>query len=163
VSNVNIAMLIGNLGADPELRHTQSNDPVVNLRVATNEVWKDAQGAKQERTEWHRVVAFGKLAEQCNQYLKKGRSIWVMGRIQTREWQDKDGATRYTTEIIAREVRFLGGGGGASEGGEAAAPPAGGAQPWGGGGGQAAPPKQGGGGFSGPSGAYPVGDDDIPF
>lgn len=114
---VNKAILIGNLGADPEIRHTASNQAVANLRVATNETWTDRDGKKQERTEWHRVVAFGRLAEQCRDYLSKGRQVYVEGRIQTREWQDKDGATRYTTEIAAHVIEFLGGGGERRSGG----------------------------------------------
>ena len=168
MSSVNLAMLIGNLGSDPEIRYTATNEAVANLRVATNEAWKDAQGAKQERTEWHRVVAFGKLAEQCKEYLTKGRQVWVMGRIQTREWQDKEGNRRFTTEIIAREIRFLGGGsGGENRGGEEPPPQGGaqkgqgGAQPWGGGAQPSGQPAAGSGGFSGPS--QGIGDDDIPF
>ena len=98
--SLNKVMLIGNLGADPEIRHTPSGQSVATLRMATNEVWKDREGTKQERTEWHRVVAWGRLAEIAREYLSKGRQIYVEGRLQTRQWQDQQGQTRYTTEII---------------------------------------------------------------
>ena len=110
MSSVNKAILIGNLGADPELRNTTGGTPVCELRIATNEKWKDQQGATQERTEWHRVVVWGKQAESAARYLSKGRSVYVEGRIQTREWEDKDGHRRWSTEIIASTVTFLGGG-----------------------------------------------------
>lgn len=102
-------MIIGRLGQDPEVRTTPTGASVANFSVATNEVWNDKSGQKQERTEWHRVVVWGKQAELCQQYLKKGRQVYLEGRIQTRQWQDKDGQTRYTTEIQAQNVRFLGG------------------------------------------------------
>lgn len=105
---INKVILIGNLGRDPELRYTQNGTAVANFPVATTEVWvKDGQ--KNENTEWHRVVAWARLAENCNQYLQKGRQVYVEGRIQTRKWEDRDGNERYTTEIIARDVQFLGG------------------------------------------------------
>lgn len=110
--SLNKAMIIGNLGADPEVRYTQSGTAVGNLRIATNEKWTDKSGQRQERTEWHRVVVFGKTAENCSKYLKKGRQVYVEGRIQTNEWQDKDGNKRYTTEIVASNVTFLSGSGG---------------------------------------------------
>ncbi len=113
---LNKAMIIGNLGVDPELRYTQSGTPVANLRIATNEVWNDKSGQKQERTEWHRIVVFGRQAETCEKYLKKGRQVYVEGRIQTREWTDKEGQKRYTTEIVANTVQFLSGGGGTGAG-----------------------------------------------
>lgn len=100
---------IGNLGQDPVLRYTTKGTAVCNLSVATNDYWKDAQGNPQERTEWHRVVVFGKQAENCAKYLRQGRQVMVEGRLQTRKWEDKDKQTRYTTEIIARRVDFLGG------------------------------------------------------
>lgn len=115
--SVNKAIIIGNLGADPEIRYTQSGAPVGNLRIATNERWTDKNGQSQERTEWHRVVVFGKTAENCQKYLSKGRQVYVEGRLQTNEWQDKDGNKRYTTEIVASNVTFLSGGNGGGGGG----------------------------------------------
>jgi single-strand DNA-binding protein len=109
--SVNKAILVGRLGQNPEVRYTPSGAAVGNFSVATNEAWTDKQGQKQERTEWHRVVVWGKLAELCSQYLTKGRQVYVEGRLQTRQWQDKDGQTKYTTEIQAQTVQFLGGGG----------------------------------------------------
>jgi single-strand DNA-binding protein len=107
---LNKTMLIGNLGADVEARETKSKVAVANFRIATTERWKDAQGNQQEATEWHRVVAFGRLAEICDEYLVKGSRVYVEGRLQTRKWEDGDGITRFTTEIIARELKMLGGG-----------------------------------------------------
>lgn len=106
---VNKVILIGNLGADPEVRYTPSGQPVANFRIATSETWVDKQGQKQERTEWHRIVAWGKLAELCGEYLSKGRQVFVEGKLQTRQWEDRDGNKRFTTEIQAREITFLGG------------------------------------------------------
>lgn len=118
MASVNKAIIIGNLGKNPEVRFTQSGQPVCNFTVATNERWTDKGGQTQERTEWHRIVVWGKQAEHCGQYLTKGRSVYVEGRIQTREWQDKDGKKNYTTEIVATNVTFLGGKGeGAGAGG----------------------------------------------
>ena len=108
-NGINRVTLIGNLGAAPELRHTNSGAAVVNISLATNESYKDRDGKMVDNTEWHRVVAFGKLAEICDKYLSKGRQIYVEGKLQTREWKDRDGNTRYTTEVKAREVLFLGG------------------------------------------------------
>ncbi|MFU8802717.1 MAG: single-stranded DNA-binding protein [Bradymonadaceae bacterium] len=105
---LNKAMLIGRLGADPEVRYTQSGMPVANFNIATNEVWNDKSGQKQERTEWHKIVVFNKTAEIVGKYLKKGREVYIEGRIQTKDWQDKDGNKRYTTEIVANTVQFLG-------------------------------------------------------
>ncbi len=103
---INKAILIGNLGADPEVRYTQSGAAVANFNIATTESWvKD--GNKEERTEWHRIVAFGKLGEVCGEYLSKGSKVYIEGRIQTRQWDDKDGNKRYTTEIVAREMKML--------------------------------------------------------
>lgn len=116
MASVNKAIIIGNLGRNPEVRFTQSGQPVCNFTVATNERWTDKSGQLQERTEWHRIVVWGKQAEHCGQYLTKGRSVYVEGRIQTREWQDKDGKKNYTTEIVATNVTFLGGGRGDSAG-----------------------------------------------
>ena len=96
---INKVILIGNLGADPEMRFTQSGTAVANFRIATSERFKDQSGEWQERTEWHRVVFFGRIAEVCGEYLTKGRQIYVEGRLQTRSWEDKDGVTRYTTEV----------------------------------------------------------------
>ncbi|OFZ83114.1 MAG: single-stranded DNA-binding protein [Bdellovibrionales bacterium RIFOXYD1_FULL_44_7] len=107
--SVNKVILVGRLGQNPEVRYTPSGMAVANFSVATNESWTDKSGQKQERTEWHKVVVWGKLAELCNQYLTKGRQAYVEGRLQTRQWQDKDGQTKYTTEIQAQTVQFLGG------------------------------------------------------
>lgn len=106
---MNKVILVGRLGQNPEVRYTPSGQAVANFSIATNESWTDKQGQKQERTEWHRIVVWGKLAELCNQYLAKGRQIYVEGRLQTRQWQDKDGQTKYTTEVQAQTVQFLGG------------------------------------------------------
>jgi single-strand DNA-binding protein len=110
-NGVNKTILIGNLGADPELRHTPSGASVCNFSVATNESWTDKSGEKQERTEWHRIVVWGRMGEACSKHLSKGRQVYVEGRIQTRKWDDKDGITRYLTEIVAQHVQFLGGNG----------------------------------------------------
>lgn len=115
---VNKVILIGNLGADPEVRYTQSGTAVANLRIATSERWKDRQsGELQERTEWHRVVLFGKLGEIANEYLKKGSQVYIEGRIQTRKWQGQDGQDRYTTEVVANDMQMLGGRGNSGGGG----------------------------------------------
>jgi len=103
---VNKVILIGNLGADPEIRYTQSGAAVANLRLATTETWKK-DGVKEGLTEWHRVVSFGRLAEICGEYLSKDSKIYIEGRIQTRKWQDRDGNDKYTTEIVAREMKML--------------------------------------------------------
>jgi single-strand DNA-binding protein len=110
MASLNKVMLIGNLGRDPETRHTQAGSAVATLSVATNERWNTAEGEKAERTEWHRVVAFGKLAEICGQHLTKGRTVYIEGRLQTRSWE-KDGDKRSATEIIASSVLFIGGNG----------------------------------------------------
>ena len=107
--SVNKVILVGRLGQDPELKYTPSGVAVSNFSVATNESWVDKQGQKQERTEWHRIVVWNKLAELCNNYLAKGRQVYLEGRLQTRQWQDNQGQTRYTTEIQAQTVQFLGG------------------------------------------------------
>ncbi|MBN1945056.1 MAG: single-stranded DNA-binding protein [Bradymonadales bacterium] len=110
MSSLNKVMLIGRLGRDPELRYTQGNSPVATLNVATSDAWTDRQsGEKKERTEWHRVVVWGRQAETCEKYLAKGRLVYVEGRLQTREYQDRDSNRRWTTEIIAQRVQFLGG------------------------------------------------------
>ncbi len=148
MAGVNKAILIGNLGRDPELRYTQNGQAVVNFTLATSETWNDkASGEKVERTEWHRIVVWGRVGELCAQYLTKGRSVYVEGRIQTREWEDKEGNKRKTTEINAQQVLMLGrrGEGPESGGGEI------------GGGGDA-------GGESRPPVTDPkTSDDDIPF
>jgi single-strand DNA-binding protein len=123
MAGVNKVILVGNLGRDPELRYTQGGTPVLNFTLATNEGWTDkATGQRQERTEWHRVVLFGKQAETLNQYLAKGRQVYVEGSLQTREWTDRDGNKRYTTEVKALRLQLLGGRGDAAPapGGEAA-------------------------------------------
>ena len=149
--DINKVILIGNLGRDPEVRFTNGGQAVANFSIATSESWTDkASGQKQEKTEWHRIVVWGKLAELCGEYLKKGRQAYVEGRLQTREWTDKEGKKNYTTEVVANTVQFLGGAGGSAgprEGGYAR-------------------PEAGGGGGGGPPaddfGAPPPADD-IPF
>jgi len=146
MASINKVILIGNLGRDPELRYTQGGSAVTNFTLATNEKWRDKDGNNQERTEWHRIVVWGRSAENCAQYLQKGSSVFVEGRLQTREWEDKEGHKRQTTEINAASVQFLsgrgGGAGGASGGGPTGGPTGG---------------PGGGGPGPGPSG------DDIPF
>jgi len=112
--SVNKVLLIGRLGNNPEIRYTNTGTAVANFNLATSESWNDKTGQKQERTEWHRVVVWGKLAELCEKYLAKGRQCFVEGRLQTRSWDDKDGNKRYTTEIVANTVQFLGTAAGAS-------------------------------------------------
>lgn len=167
---VNKVILIGHLGADPERRSMPSGGTVANLRLATTDSWRDRQtGQQQERTEWHRVVLFGKLGDIACEYLRKGSQAYIEGRLQTRKWQDKQGVERYTTEIIASEMFMLGGRGtGASagapgmsapmEGGEGQSYPRGDTYPDYGGGGDS---TQGGGGSS--SGTHEEFDDEIPF
>jgi single-strand DNA-binding protein len=127
---INKVLLIGNLGADPELRHTSAGQAVAELRVATGRKWQAKDGTQRDETEWHRVVVWGEQAEHCAKYLAKGRQVYVEGRLQTRKWQDKEGRDRYTTEVVAQVVQFLGGrelgaGEGASSGrASSAAPPA---------------------------------------
>ena len=104
---INKAILIGNLGADPEVRYTQSGTAVATFNIATTERWKGQDGQMQEQTEWHRIVAWAKLAEICGEYLHKGSKVYIEGKIQTRKWQDKDGVDRYTTEIVARDMKML--------------------------------------------------------
>ena len=106
---VNKVILVGNLGKDPEVRYSPNGGAVANITIATSESWKDkTSGEKQEKTEWHRVVFFGRLAEIAGEYLKKGAQIYIEGRLQTRKWQDKEGKDRYTTEIVANEMQMLG-------------------------------------------------------
>jgi single-strand DNA-binding protein len=111
MGSVNKVILVGNLGRDAELRYTPGGSPVATLNLATTEVWNDKAGQRQERTEWHRVVLWGKTAESLNEYLTKGKQIYVEGRLQTRQWDDKDGNKRYTTEIRGDRIVLLGGGG----------------------------------------------------
>ncbi|GAB5536578.1 MAG: single-stranded DNA-binding protein [Rubricoccaceae bacterium] len=106
---INKVILIGNLGQDPELRYTGSGTAVCNMRIATSESYKDRDGNQVENTEWHTVVAWSRLAEICGEYLKKGRQVYIEGSLQTRQWEDRDGNTRYSTEIKAREMQMLGG------------------------------------------------------
>ena len=107
---INKVILVGNLGADPETRYTASGSAVTNISLATTDSWRDkASGEQQERTEWHRVVFFNRLAEIAGEYLRKGRQVYVEGRLQTRKWQDQNGQDRYTTEIVANEMQMLGG------------------------------------------------------
>ncbi len=114
---INKVMLIGNLGRDPEVRYTAGGSAVANLRIATTESWKDKQtGEKKEATEWHSVVLFGKLGEIAGEYLKKGRTVYIEGRLQTRKYQDKEGVERYSTEIVGSDMQMLGGGEGRGEG-----------------------------------------------
>ena len=144
MAGVNKAILVGNLGRDPELRYTASGQAVANFTLATTEKWTNKNGEREERTEWHRIVVWGKQAEHCAQYLSKGRSVYVEGRIQTREWEDKEGQKRKTTEISAQTVTFLGGRRDA-DGGTGAPPPS----------------DSGGGGMGGSTPRPP--DDDVPF
>lgn len=106
---VNKVIIVGNLGQEPEIKHMNNGDAVCNVSVATSESWKDKQGQVQEKTEWHRIVMFRKLAEIAGQYLQKGSQAYFEGKLQTRKWQDKNGNDRYTTEIIANEMRMLSG------------------------------------------------------
>jgi single-strand DNA-binding protein len=108
MAGINKAILVGNLGRDPEMRTTQSGSQVANFTVATSERFTDQSGQKQDRTEWHNVVAWGRLAEICGQYLRKGKQVYIEGRIQTRKWEDKNGQTRYTTEVVALTMQMLG-------------------------------------------------------
>ena len=158
MAGINKAILIGNLGRDPELRYTQSGQAVVNFSIATTETWNDKNGERQERTEWHRIVAWGKTGELCAQYLSKGRTVYIEGRIQTREWEDREGNKRTTTEINAQNVTFLGGGGGAggSGGGGGGAGGGGGGHSGGGGGDDPGPGGS-------PAGESPPPASDVPF
>jgi len=167
MASVNKVILVGNLGRDPETRFLPSGEAVANVSIATTDVWKDKSGEKQERTEWHRVAFFGKLAEIVGEYLKKGSQVYVEGSLRTRKWQDKEGQEKYTTEIIADRMQMLGSragreGGGSggdvefsSSGGSRSGSAGGGSA--GGGGGAAA---KGGGGTKTKTDDF---DDDIPF
>ncbi|MFB1479380.1 single-stranded DNA-binding protein [Corallococcus sp. RDP092CA] len=154
---VNKVILIGNLGADPEVRFTPGGQAVANFRIATSESWNDKNGQKQERTEWHRIVVWGKLAELCGEYLKKGRQCFVEGRLQTREWMDKENRKNYTTEVVATSVTFLGGrdAGEGYSGGNGGGRRQQGRDDYG-----QPPPMDDGGGMGGNPGG---GEDDIPF
>ena len=156
MASVNKVIIVGNLGRDPEVRYTPNGDSITNVTIATTDTWKDkATGEKKEATEWHRVVFFGKLAEIAGQYLKKGRQVYVEGALRTRKWQDKEGQERYTTEIVANEMKMLGSREGMSDappresGGGAGAASGGGNRP-------AAAPQPAGSNFN----AF---EDDIPF
>ena len=156
--SVNKVILVGRLGKDPEVRFTSGGQAVANFTMATDYSYKDRNGERQKRTEWHRIVAWRKLAEIIQQYLKKGSLIYIEGRIETREWQDKEGQKRYTTEIIADEMRMLGGRG---DGMAAGASAGGGAPAHRGGddlGHEAAPSED-----FGPSSGPEISDEDIPF
>ncbi len=121
MAGVNKAILIGNLGRDPELRYTKGGQAVANFSLATSESYTTKEGRREDRTEWHRIVVWGRVAENCAQYLAKGRTVYVEGRIQTREWENKEGQKQRTTEIVAQNVQFLGGPrgeGGGSRGGD---------------------------------------------
>ncbi len=168
MGSVNKAIIVGNLGRDPELRYTPSGQAVANFTVATNEQWTDKSGQKQERTEWHRIVVWGKQAENCGEYLSKGRQVFIEGRLQTREWNDKEGKRNFTTEIVADRVVFLSG----DKGGAKRAPGASESFPSSGSRGAEdfGPPPPGlddepGRGAGAPANgkSKPVADDDIPF
>ncbi|MEE9442464.1 MAG: single-stranded DNA-binding protein [candidate division Zixibacteria bacterium] len=124
MASVNKAILIGNLGADPELRYTSSGQAVANFSMATTEKWRDKDGQMQESTEWHRIVLWARQAEVAKEYLKKGSSVYIEGRIQTRNYEDKDGVKRYITEIVGQRMQFLGSRGTASDSGPSEPPPA---------------------------------------
>ena len=152
--------IIGNLGRDPETRYMPEGGAITNISIATTDKWKDKNGEMQEKTEWHRVAFFGKLAEIAGEYLKKGSQVYVEGRLQTRKWQDKDGQDKYTTEIVANVMQMLGsragqGGGDRDAGGERAQ---GGERPQGGGGAKPAASKP-----AGKGGKFDDFEDDIPF
>jgi single-strand DNA-binding protein len=156
---LNKVMIIGNLGNDPDVKYTATGDPVVNLSLATTDSWKDkSTGDLQEKTEWHRVVLFRRLAEIARDYLKKGSQVYIEGRLQTRKWQDKEGHDRYTTEIVGNDMQMLGGRANSGANVDSGGPPSGGGDE-----GYAAPQRSGGGG----GGKRPAGaddfDDDVPF
>ena len=162
MAGVNKAILIGNLGRDPELRFTKGGQAVANFTLATSESYTTKDGRREDRTEWHRIVVWGRVAENCAQYLAKGRTVYIEGRIQTREWENKEGQKQRTTEIVAQNVQFLGGPrreGGGARGPEASDSGSGGNAPSDGGNGGSAPSGGGGGGFD--PGEPPPSD--IPF
>ena len=143
---VNKVILVGNLGKDPEVRYLPNGNAVANFTIATSESWKDKDtGEKKEKTEWHRIVVWGKLAEICGEYLRKGKQVYIEGRLQTRKWQDKDGHDKYTTEVVCDEMQMLGGRG---DGGDAE---------------QSPPADNRGAGKPAPAKAGADFDDDIPF
>jgi single-strand DNA-binding protein len=154
MASVNKVIIIGNLGKDPEMRYMPSGDAIANLRIATTDKYKDRNGDMQEATEWHSVAFFGKTAEICGQYLKKGSQVYVEGSLRTRKWQDKDGNDRYTTEIRGDRMQMLGGRGGGGGMADYDAPPM-----------DSAPRAKPSGGSSGgaPGGSFGDMDDDIPF
>jgi single-strand DNA-binding protein len=153
MGSVNKVILVGNLGRDAELRYTPGGAAVATINMATTEVWNDKSGQRQEKTEWHRVVLWGKTAESLNEYLTKGKQIYVEGRLQTRQWDDKDGNKRYTTEIRGDRIVLLGGGGGGGRGAGGSSSSSGRGE------------SSGMGDFGGPSPdtSAPLTDDDIPF
>lgn len=151
---INKVILIGNLGSDPEVKYTPSGAAVANVSLATNESWNDRNGERQERTEWHRLVFWSRLAEIVGQYLKKGSKIYVEGRLQTRQWDDQSGQKRYTTEIVASEMQMLDGRGEAMDGG-GGPPPSSGPGDYG--------PPSGPQGDAGPPASSGPQDDDLPF
>ena len=160
MASVNKVILIGNLGRDPETRYTTGGDAVTNLRIATTETWKDKSGEKQEKTEWHTVVLFGRQAEVAAEYLKKGRPVYIEGRLQTRKYTDKEGVEKYSTEIVGDRMQLLGGReGGGGSGGDVEFSS----------GGSSGGAAKGGGGGGGGAKASPAKpktddfDDDIPF
>ena len=173
MASLNKVQIIGNLGRDPEVRYTPNGNAVCNVSVATTRQWKNKDsGEKQEETEWHRVVFYDRLAEIAGEYLKKGRSVYVEGRLKTRKWQDKEGKDQYTTEVIATEMQMLGGregmgGGGGGAGGDDHGESYGGGGGGGGGGGQrsapAARPAASKPAASKPATGFDNMDDDIPF
>jgi single-strand DNA-binding protein len=143
---VNKVILVGHLGADPEMKYGSSGNPFTTFNLATSETWtKDGQ--KTEKTEWHRIIAFGKLAEICAQYLNKGKQVYIEGKIQTRNWEDKEGIKRWTTEILCQNMQMLGGAGDSSAGGGNTS--------------ERTSSYGGGGGMN--QGSPPVNEDDIPF
>src|SRR5258706_8663828 len=123
MASVNKVIIVGNLGGDPETRYMPEGGAITNISIATTDKWKDKNGEQQEKTEWHRISFFGKLAEIAGEYLKKGSSIYVEGRLQTRKWTDKDGAEKYTTEVVANQMQMLGGRPGSTGSSSRSAPP----------------------------------------
>jgi single-strand DNA-binding protein len=165
MASVNKVILIGNLGRDPETRYTTGGDAVTNLRIATTETWKDKAGEKQEKTEWHTVVLFGRQAEIAGEYLKKGRPVYIEGRLQTRKYTDKEGVEKYSTEVVGDRMQLLGsregGGGGDAEFNSGSGTRSGGGSGGGGGGGGSSSGKPSGGAAK--KGNPDDLDDDIPF
>ena len=167
MGSVNKVILLGNLGANPELKFLPSGQPVAEMRIATTEVFRDRNEQQQEKTEWHRIVVYGKQAENCAKYLAKGRQVYLEGRIQTRSWDDKEGKKQYMTEVVANQIVFIGGGRGQGDEAGRPGPDAGyGAEGGGGGGGrggygrQQEPPSQA---ADVPDFGGGAADDDIPF